>query len=77
MVVVYFLQFYFARIPMWHQAKAWEAKAWERICRRELSGDEASTRIHNLFLSTSQIAPIGGTTIEVKARLHLLLQLQE
>ena len=49
-----------------------KAKAWERsrvIVSSHL--DKLSTRIHNLSVSTPQIALMGGTNIEVKATLQI------
>jgi hypothetical protein len=43
-----------------------------RICRRQLVIlDKLSSRIHQLFISTPRIAPIGGTIIKVKSTLQL------
>lgn len=48
-------------------------KASERICRRQLLLDKLFTRIHTLFISSSQIKLIRGTAIEVKSTLQLPL----
>ena len=48
-----------------------KAKAWQRVCRRHSLSNRLSTRIHNLLVSTPQIAPTGGTIVEVKFTLQL------
>ena len=74
MVIVYFLWFNLVRFYYVAPGENMKAKAWKgRICRRKLLLDKLSTRIHILFVTIPQIAPIGGTIIEVKS----ILQLQE
>ena len=71
MVVVYFLWFYFVCSFYVALRETFKAKAWERICRRQVFLDKISTRIHKLLLSSLQIAPVGGKIIEVNSTLQL------
>ena len=52
MVVVYFLWFYFVCNYYVAPGENFKAKAWERVCRRQLLLDKLSTRIHKLFVFT-------------------------
>ena len=57
-VVVYSLWFYFVCGYYVALGENFEAKAWERICRRQLLLDNLWTRIHRLFFCTPRSAPI-------------------
>ena len=71
MVVVYYLGFYFVCSSYVAPRENFRAKAQESICRRKVLSDNPSTRIHEVFVSTPHITPIGGTIIEVKSTLQL------
>ena len=64
MDVVFFLWFYFVCSYYVVPGENFEAKTWERTCRRQLLLGKLSTRFHKLFVSTPWIAPIGGTIFE-------------
>ena len=66
MVVVYFLWLYFVCSYCVAPGKNFKAKALEQLLI-----DKFSIRIHISFASIPRIAPIGGTTIEVKSTLQL------
>ena len=70
MVVVYFLWFYFICKCYVAPGENSKAKAWERVCKRQLLLDKLSTRIHKLFVLIPRIAPVGGMTMEVKSTLQ-------
>lgn len=44
----------------------YKAKAWDRICRRQLLLHHLSTSTQNLFVSTARIGSIGGTIFKFK-----------
>lgn len=73
MCVLYFTFFDFILFVVTYGAPVedFKAKAWERIWRRQWLLHELSTKSHKLFVSTSRIAPIGGTIFEVKHTLQL------
>jgi hypothetical protein len=71
MVVGYFFGFILFVVTMWHWERTY-GQAWERICRRRLLSNKLFTKIHKLFVSTPNIAPIGGGVIvDVKVNLQL------
>ena len=77
MIVVYFLWLDFVCMYYVARGKNFKARAWERIYRRQLLLDILSTKIHKLLVSTPQIAPIGGTIVEIKSTLQLQLCINE
>ena len=68
MVVVFYLWVYFVCNSTRRELKA---KAWKRICRRELLLRRLSIRLFELFVFTPQITP-SGMIIEVKSTFQLL-----
>lgn len=69
-VVGYSLWFYFVCGYYVALGENLEAKVWERIHRRPFLMENLWIRIHRLFFSSPQSAPIGGTIIEVKSTLQ-------
>jgi hypothetical protein len=71
MIVVYFLWLYF--VCMYYVARGtnFKARAWERIYRTQLLLDILSTKMCKLLVSTAQIAPMGGTIIEIESTRQL------
>ena len=73
--VVYVLWYYSVGSYYVAPGENFKAKAWERICRRQLLLHKLFTRNYILFFFTPQLAPMGRTIIEVKSILQLQLHL--
>jgi hypothetical protein len=58
-------------VTMWHREGTSRLKHGRRISRRQSLIGKLYTRIHELFVSTPQIAPTGETIIGVKGTLQL------
>jgi hypothetical protein len=71
MVVIYFLWYNFVCSYFVVLRENFKAKAWESICSRHYHLDELSTRIHELFVPTPRLSPIGGMYIEFKCTLQV------
>ena len=71
MVVIYILWFNFVCSYFVVLRESFKAKAWESICSRHFPLDEFSTRIHELFVPTPRLAPIGRMFIEFKCTLQV------